>query len=320
MTPERTSRLREALTRGPVVLDGGLATTLEAAGADLDGALWSARLLVEDPDAVLGAHLAFLRAGAQVCTTASYQASVDGFALLGLDRAAAVAAIRRSVDLAREAVAHWRAESGSAAPRWVAGSVGPYGASRADGSEYTGAYDLDAARLESFHAPRLEALADARVDVVAIETQPRLDEALIALGLARAHGLDPWVSFTTPDGARLPDGTRIVEAVGAARDDGAFAVGVNCCSPAAAAAALALIAGTGPTVAYPNLGDRWDAEARRWVPRGGPAPLASVEADLVGGCCGTSPRDIATLCLRLGLSDSRRSGTGAPTAARRSPG
>ena len=62
------------------LLDGGLATELERRGHDLSDELWSARLLRDDPAAVRDVHLAYFRAGAQVATTASYQASVDGFA------------------------------------------------------------------------------------------------------------------------------------------------------------------------------------------------------------------------------------------------
>ena len=48
----------EALAAGPLVLDGGLATQLEAQGEDLSSSVWSARVLADDPDAVLAAHRA----------------------------------------------------------------------------------------------------------------------------------------------------------------------------------------------------------------------------------------------------------------------
>ena len=120
-----------------LVLDGGLATELQAQGHDLSSALWSARLLADDPAALVAAHRAYFAAGAQVATTASYQASFDGFAAAGWGRAEAERLIRRSVGPAREA-----AESAAdGRPRWVAGSVGPYGAALADGSEYRGTTD-----------------------------------------------------------------------------------------------------------------------------------------------------------------------------------
>ena len=87
----------------PTILDGGLATELEAQGHDLSDALWSARLLADRPDAIVEAHLAFYRAGASVATTASYQASFAGFAAHGIERRAAAALMARSVELARDA-------------------------------------------------------------------------------------------------------------------------------------------------------------------------------------------------------------------------
>src|SRR5690349_22459124 len=122
-------------TSGAVILDGGLATELEARGHDLSDHLWSARLLLTDPFAIEGVHLAYYEAGAQVATTASYQATVDGFAEAGLDRATALGLVRRSVELAQRARERVRETPGEDAnrPRIVAGSVGPYGAMLADG-------------------------------------------------------------------------------------------------------------------------------------------------------------------------------------------
>ena len=162
-----------------VVLDGGLATELEAGGADLSDALWSARLLVEDPDAIVRAHLAFFRAGAQVATTASYQASFEGFARRGIDADAAAGLMRRSVELARDAAAIVRRERGEATrarPLLVAASVGPYGAFLADGSEYRGRYGLSVAALRDFHRRRMAVLLDAEPDLLAMETIPEIEE------------------------------------------------------------------------------------------------------------------------------------------------
>jgi len=116
-----------------VILDGGLATQLEAAGHDLSTDLWSARLLRDEPGAILAAHRTFVDAGAEVVTTASYQASFEGFAAAGIEAGEAARLMRRSVELARAA-------SDADGPRWVAASIGPYGAVLADGQEYTGEY------------------------------------------------------------------------------------------------------------------------------------------------------------------------------------
>lgn len=156
---------RDALAAGPLVLDGGMSNELEAQGHDLSGALWSARLLRDSPEAIRAVHRAYYAAGAQVAITASYQATYVGFARLGISRAETTALLQRSVALAREA---------AAGTGWVAASVGPYGAMLADGSEYRGDYGLTVAELTRFHRPRLEALAEAAPDVFAVETIPDL--------------------------------------------------------------------------------------------------------------------------------------------------
>src|SRR3954447_17477780 len=164
--------LADALATGPLVLDGGLSTELESRGSDVTSALWSARLLRDDPAAIVEAHAAFAAAGAQVLTTASYQATLPGFAAAGISAAEARTLLARSVGLARDGLA----AAGRAG--WVAGSVGPYGAFLPDGSEYTGGYvaEVSVARLREFHRPRLHVLAEAGVDVLACETLPAAAE------------------------------------------------------------------------------------------------------------------------------------------------
>ncbi|MGH3355561.1 MAG: homocysteine S-methyltransferase family protein, partial [Nocardioidaceae bacterium] len=146
--------------RGPVVLDGGMSNALEDRGHDLSDSLWSARLLRDAPEEVAAVHRAYFRSGAAVATTASYQASVAGFARAGATTEEAERLVRSSVTLARDV----RDElTGDGRGRFVAASVGPYGAVLADGSEYRGRYDLGRAALgraalREFHLPRLELL------------------------------------------------------------------------------------------------------------------------------------------------------------------
>ncbi len=295
--------LSAALAAGPVVLDGGLSTELEAQGHDVSSALWSARLLRDDPAAVVAAHAAFAAAGAQVVTTASYQASVEGFATaFGLDRAGALALIRRSVELARE----------GAPEAWVAGSVGPYGAALADGSEYTGAYvdEVGVRALREFHRPRMAALAEAGADVLALETIPAAAEAEALLIEAEDLGVPVWLSLTTVRDAaglaRARRGELAADVFAMAADvDVVLAVGVNCTAPADVRAGVAAAATSGrPVVVYPNSGEGWDATARRWTGTGGVDPAAvpswvAAGARLVGGCCRIGPSDIRRLAAAL---------------------
>jgi homocysteine S-methyltransferase len=290
--------LAEALTAAPIVLDGGLATQLEAQGNDLSSALWSAQLLLEDPEAIIEAHLAFFAAGARVATTASYQASLDGFAKAGIDWAEGAELIGRSVRLADQARA--RADSGQ--ERWIAGSVGPYGAALADGSEYRGDYGLSVRELRAWHRPRLELLIEAGVDVLAVETIPCLAEVEALLAELDGTGRPAWLSLTCA-GELTRAGEPAVEGFAMARDvREIIAVGVNCIDPADAAALVRLAgeASGKPAVIYPNGGELWDAEARSWTGRSTFEPedarsWLATGARLIGGCCRVGPAQISAL-------------------------
>jgi homocysteine S-methyltransferase len=291
--------LGDRLAQGPVVLDGGLATLLEAHGHDLSSALWSARLLADNPAAITAAHAEFFRAGAQVAITSSYQASFQGFEQLGLDRAEAEVLLRRSVRLAREAA---DAATPSAGQRWVAASVGPYGAALADGSEYRGDYGLTVAQLRDWHRPRLEILADSGADVLALETIPALAEAEALLAEVQALGVPAWLSMTC-SGGRTRAGERAEEAFGmTAGLDEIIAVGVNCIDSVEAAdlVTMAVESSRKPAVVYPNSGESWDAVARSWAGTAtfGPEHAAvwvASGARLVGGCCRVGPGAIRQL-------------------------
>jgi homocysteine S-methyltransferase len=314
MTSSRSSLgLALSSAAAPLLLDGGLSTELERRGHDISGQLWSAVLLRDAPDAVVAAHTAFLRAGAQVLTTASYQASPEGFARAGIDPGTGVALLRRSVHLTRRA-----ADGDRDGDAWVAGSVGPYGAMLADGSEYTGEYGgADLARLRRFHRPRLEILAEAGADVLAAETVPSMLEAeALVVELDRlAH--PSWLSLTTTiDDAgtvRTRRGELAREAFALARDvDSIIAVGVNCTDPAGLTRAISIAAEASgkPVVAYPNSGEGWDARNRTWTGSAAAGFDASAVrswqeagARLIGGCCRVGPEMIAELAAHRWVGD-----------------
>ncbi|MFJ3285854.1 homocysteine S-methyltransferase [Streptomyces sp. NPDC086669] len=300
-----TPPLADVLASATVVLDGGLSNQLEAMGHDLSDELWSARLLTEEPEAIVEAHLAYFEAGADVAITASYQATFEGFARRGLDRARAAWLISSSVELAREAVRRARAR-GIGRPLWVAASAGPYGAMLADGSEYRGRYGLSVAELERFHRPRLEVLAAARPDVLALETVPDADEAEALLRAVRGLGVPAWLSYSV-SGDRTRAGQPLEEAFGlAAGADELIAVGVNCCAPEDVEGAVETAARvTGlPVVVYPNSGESWDATSRSWDGHVTLAPALARTwqasgARLIGGCCRVGPTTVTALARTL---------------------
>ncbi|ORX21718.1 homocysteine S-methyltransferase [Mycobacterium xenopi] len=276
--------------------DGGLATELEARGHDLSDPLWSARLLIDAPEEITAVHAAYFRAGAMIATTASYQASFDGFAARGIGRDDAVRLLRRSVELA--AIARDRVGANC---RWVAASVGPYGAALADGSEYRGRYGLSVAALEAWHRPRLEVLAEAGADVLALETVPDIDEAEALVNVVRRLAVPAWLSYTI-DGTRTRAEQPLAEAFAVAAEvPEIVAVGVNCCAPDDVLPAVAAARQTGkPVIVYPNSGERWDSARRAWVGQSRFSPelapkWVSAGARIVGGCCRVRPADIAAV-------------------------
>lgn len=281
------------------VLDGGLSNALAARGHDLSDDLWTARLLRDAPDEIAAVHRAYFAAGASVATTASYQASVPGFVAAGVDRAEAEALLRRSVSLAREVVGELATDGRE---RRVAASVGPYGAVLADGSEYRGRYGVSARDLREFHLPRVELLAAAGPDLLAVETIPDADEAAVLVDVLDQVGVPAWLSFSV-DGLHTRAGQPLEEAFAVAASCASLvAVGVNCCRPDDVLPALEVArAVTGrPGVAYPNSGQGWDSGTHTWT--GGTsydvglAPgWVAAGATYVGGCCQVGPSDIAAL-------------------------
>lgn len=278
------------------VVDGGLSTALEDLGEQPKGLLWTAEALLDRPEVLVAAHRSFVEAGADVVITASYQASVPGLAAAGLGAADARRALARTTALAREAGA-----------RWVASSVGPFGAYLADGSEYRGDYVTSGAasweQIRSFHRERLEVLVDSGPDLFAIETIPLAVEAEIVVEeLRRLTDTPAWVSFSCRDGATTCGGDPLADA--ARRVASAVrAVGLNCTAPLHVESALTQLASVElPLVAYPNHGAAWDAEHKCWVGPTGGSEIAGMAAQwrglgarLIGGCCGVGASGVAAL-------------------------
>ncbi|OBK52948.1 homocysteine S-methyltransferase [Mycobacterium kubicae] len=283
-----------------LISDGGLATELETRGNDLSDPLWSARLLLDAPQEIAAVHAAYFRAGASVATTASYQASFDGLAARGVDRDDAVELLHRSVRLAGDA-----RDAAGRDGLWVAASVGPYGAALADGSEYRGRYGHSISALTEWHRPRMEVLAGAGADVLALETIPDVDEAHALVTVVRELGVPAWLSYTI-SGTRTRAGQPLAEAFAVAAEvPEIVAVGVNCCAPEDVLPAIAAASAVGkPVIVYPNSGERWDERRRAWVgpsrfSAGLAAQWVAAGARIVGGCCRVGPAAIAELATQL---------------------
>lgn len=303
--------------QGVMVLDGGLATELEARGGDLKDDLWSAKLLTEAPGLIRQVHWDYLAAGADCIVSASYQATVEGFAKRGRSEGEAVELLRDSVRLAREARdAFWSApehRAGRLRPL-VAASIGPYGAAQADGSEYTGRYGLDEEGLVAFHRRRFEVLARSGADLLACETIPSRVEARALVRLLReSPEAWSWLSFSCRDGTHLSDGDEFAAVVAELSEvPQLVAVGVNCTPPQFIPSLIAQARRSTdkPVLVYPNSGEAYDAESKSWRPAADSVDFTEscqswreLGAALIGGCCRIGPQHIRRIRKRLVQGD-----------------
>ena len=308
----RGNEVAERLNNQKVLLlDGGLATELERRGHNIDDPLWSARVLLEHPEAIEQLHFDYLTAGAECLLTANYQATFAGLAARGLDRKAAADLMLRAVRLAQRARERWLAQTTSSSqPPLVAASIGPYGAYLHDGSEYRGDYGLSIGSLVDFHRDRFSILAHSGADLLACETIPCLAEAeaLVRL-LEELSPLGAWFSFTCKDAAHLCHGEPLAEAAAMLdQHPGVLAVGVNCTAPELIVDLIGEVRrGTRkPVVVYPNSGESWDPQRRCWSGSKDADRFAEranswvrAGARLIGGCCRTGPEHIRALTERL---------------------
>jgi len=299
----------EVLRSGkPVLLDGGLSNELEALGMDLNNSLWSASILKNNQDAIIKAHLNYLRAGADIIITSSYQASEMGFEAVGLAQDQAQALIIKSVELAQTAVEEFMRAHSLAGynPPLIAASIGPYGAAMADGSEYHGNYGITSDVLKCFHLSRLSLLDGTEADILACETIPSMQEARVLHDLLLNANTPAWVCFSCKDGERVSDGTKIEQLAMLFKDHPkVIAIGINCTPPQYVNELIGRIKSAAPDkaiIAYPNSGERYDAYTKTW--HGTVEPLScglaakswcDAGAIIIGGCCRMGPEHIKAM-------------------------
>ncbi|TPF97306.1 homocysteine methyltransferase [Bifidobacterium sp. UTCIF-39] len=304
--------------QSPLLVDGAMATELEKRGVDMANALWSAMALIRDPQAVHDVHRSYFEAGANIAITNTYQANIPGFERIGLTDDEARRLITVAVDEAVAARDDYRSSVPAPAmentsddrrsrPLLVAGSVGPYGAFLADGSEYTGGYSLTDAEYRDFHRERMRVLADAGVDLFAFETMPNMAEVQALVGLLNDEfsDMEAWMSFSLRDAGHLCDGTALDEATAALdRVPGISAIGVNCVPLELVGDAIGCIrsATSKPIIVYPNNGDIYHPGTKTWTPNPSGLSLAQLAprwidagASIHRGCCRTTPADIRNL-------------------------
>jgi homocysteine S-methyltransferase len=288
-----------------MILDGALATELEQHGCDLDDPLWSARVLLENPEVIYQVHSDYFRAGADCAITASYQATIDGFSMRGIQEKEALELIKETVLLARRARDDfWKEETQTIRPKpLIAASVGPYGAYLADGSEYVGNYGVTDETLAEFHRSRMSALIAAGADLLAFETIPSLQEAKVLDSLLKDFpGTYAWLSFSLKNEKEISDGTLLEECARVFEDsEQIVAIGMNCAPVQVITEAINVLSANTkkPIIVYPNSGETYNPETKTWH---GQESCNTLEfkseewyhagARLIGGCCRTAPHHI----------------------------
>jgi homocysteine S-methyltransferase len=292
---------------GVVILDGAMATELEKRGADLNHALWSAKLLQENPALIQEVHMDYLKAGADIIITSSYQASFQGFSRQGYSREKSTELLVLSSSLAIRAREEAMTMNFVNGPKpLIAASIGPYGASLADGSEYRGAYGLSVEELMGFHRERMGILAESGVDLLACETIPCPEEAIALAGLLKEYpGIRAWISFSCKNENQVSDGTDFARCAAlVSESEQVVAIGINCTSPQFVEDLIktGIKVCSKPIIVYPNKGDQWDATQKCWIPGKNPVDFPAFAlcwkeagAKGIGGCCRTSPEDIKKL-------------------------
>ncbi|MCX8659711.1 homocysteine S-methyltransferase [Gilliamella sp. B2772] len=290
-----------------IIIDGALASELQRRGCDLNDSLWSAKVLIEQPDLIRQVHYDYFKAGADCATTASYQASPLGFAKKGISLDESIKLIKKSVELAQQAKEQYLTQIGKNKPLFIAGSVGPYGAYLADGSEYTGNYQLSEKEFIEFHQIRIQALIDAKADILACETLPNFAEIKAIVKVLKQYPtMTAWFSFTLKDANHLSDGTPLKEVIDYLNNvDQVVSVGINCIALEEVTAALTVLQTLTrkPLIVYPNSGEQYDPTTKQWHKnhqhnctfKNQLPTWLKLGAKLIGGCCQTTPKDIAEI-------------------------
>ena len=290
----------------PLVIDGGISNELEALGCDLNHDLWTSRLLDSDEEAIRQVHLNYMRAGAQCVASASYQASIPGLMNHGYSHEEARSLIQKSISLVSEARTTFYEENDNHHEVNIVGSIGPYGAYLADGSEYKGNYGLTHDQLNDFHEERLQLFIESDADIIAFETIPDYTEAQVIAQLSQNISKPSWISFSCKDDHHISDGTPLSECGQLFRSHpSVFAIGANCIPPDYVPGVLNTLkenVGNKKIIIYPNSGGHYDSNGKKWYANDEKFALKNhadewinLGADILGGCCKIGAEEIGEL-------------------------
>ena len=290
-----------------MIIDGALASELQRRGCDLNDSLWSAKVLIEQPELIQQVHYDYFVAGADCAITASYQATPMGFSPKGIELEESIKLIKTSVKLAQQAKMQYLNDIKQDKALLIAGSVGPYGAYLANGSEYTGDYQLSESEFIAFHKDRVTALIDAGVDILACETMPSFLEIKALVKLIQQFPIvNCWFSLTLEDQQHISDGTPLTEVIEYLNSiEQIVSVGINCIALEKVTPALEVLSKltSKPLIVYPNSGEQYDPTTKQWHKNHHHNCTFANQLDtwiklgakLIGGCCQTTPEDIVEI-------------------------
>lgn len=290
-----------------MIIDGALASELQRRGCDLNDSLWSAKVLIEQPELIQQVHYDYFKAGADCAITASYQATPMGFAQKGIELEESIKLIKTSVKLAQQSKMQYLNDIKQDKALLIAGSVGPYGAYLANGSEYTGDYQLSESEFIAFHKDRVTALIDAGVDILACETMPSFLEIKALVKLIQQFPIvNCWFSLTLEDQQHISDGTPLTEVIEYLNSiEQIVSVGINCIALEKVTPALEVLSKltSKPLIVYPNSGEQYDPTTKQWHKNHHHNCTFANQLDtwiklgakLIGGCCQTTPEDIVEI-------------------------
>ena len=294
--------LTAKLARGEaVILDGGMGTEIKRRGFAAGSSELSVAAMLESPEGIREIHEDFIRAGAEVTITNTYNCNAGKLTHIGwISKAKAEAEMVRLNELAAKSALEARA----AVPDReviVAGSLGPL--SQSYNPDAVLSYD----ECVSAYREQVRVLAQAGVDVILVETCTKIHEAVAGVNAAVEAGMHAWAGFVVDEEGRVKSGESILDAQAAVRDAGASVLFLNCCQAPYITAALKELVGhhNMPIGAYAQgavyQGVGWDFEksmspeeylayASEW---------AKLGARAIGGCCGTTPDHIKALATAL---------------------
>ena len=289
----------------PAVLDGGLSFPLEEKKILMNTNLWTAELLISNPELIREVHINYIDSGAQIITTSSYQASFKSLKKRGYTEIQSKNIILKSVEILEEIKKNYDNKI------IIAASIGPYGSYLADGSEYVGNYNISKEYFFNFYKKKIDLLDSSNVDVLAFETIPSYKEAKVIAKILKGTKKQSWISFSCKNEKEISDGTKLEKCCEYLNNHTKiFGVGVNCTSPKYISKLISILKRklkNKKIIIYPNSGEIYDGKNKNWIGNNNRTFESYIDewlnlgVDILGGCCRVGPKEIRKIKDKIDL-------------------